>query len=422
MLVLCAEVWGAPGDRERDSGYGSMKLYTDVMEIIRQHYVDKDKTAYDQLTRNALKGMLSGLDPHSQYMSPEVYAAMKDETDGQFGGIGLVVGVKDGAITVIAPMNGTPGAKAGIRAGDRILRVDGKVTDKMGPADVAKRFRGLVGTKCTVSIYRPETNEIIEQTLTRAIIKVESVVDVQTLPVSSAGGERIGYVRVTQFNEPTADEFEKALRELEKDGITALVIDVRNNPGGLLETAAECAGKFIPPGELIVSTEGQNPLDRTLLRSKAEPKHTGYPIAVLVNAGTASGAEILAGALKDLRKAVLVGETTFGKGSVQSILPLPDRSAIRLTTAKYYTPAHHVIHERGVAPDLVSSLTRDEEEALMREGRGAVTSDEGDDSGTLTDAALAADAQLARAVDALRLVRQHVRRSTSPANQTALKR
>jgi len=236
------------------------------------------------------------------------------------------------------------------------------------------------------------------------------VKEVKLLPPEIAGSEKIGYIRVTQFNEPTSKEFEAALQKLEKQSMSALVVDLRNNPGGLLDTAAGVAGKFIPAGDLIVSTEGRASLrspdsGASVVRSVHEPKHLGYPVAVLVNTGSASGAEIVAGALKDSKKAVVIGETTFGKGSVQSVLPLPDQSAIRLTTAKYYTPSHREIHQHGVEPSVFAPMSRDMEEKLWLLKSGAPLNNE--DKKFVSDAC---DTQLERAVFLLKGIRLYAGR------------
>jgi len=341
-------------EKERDSAYKNIELLTSVMEIIRKDYVDGEKLSYQDLTYGALKGMLNGLDPHSQFMEPASYDEINQETRGQFGGIGVVIGMKDGVITVISPMEDTPGFKAGLLPGDKIIRIEGKSTEKLSLSDAVKQLRGAPDTKVNLTVLRPKSREVKDISVQRAIIKVESVKDTRLLD------DKIGYIRITQFNEPTSDEFEKALLKLEKEGMTALVLDLRNNPGGLLESAVDVAGKFLPKGDLVVSTEGRNPAQKNLYRVRTGPTHPHYPLAVLINEGSASGSEIVAGALQDTKRAVIVGETSFGKGSVQSVLPLRDGSAIRLTTAKYYTPSHKVIHEHGVTPDIVVPMSEED--------------------------------------------------------------
>jgi carboxyl-terminal processing protease len=400
-LAIAARIYSeASTKQERDNPYTQMELLTRVMELIRKDYVDVDKAAYTNLTYGALRGMLNSLDPHSQFMEPQVYQDMKEDTEGKFGGLGIVISMsKEGFLTVIAPMEDTPGARAGLLPGDRIIKIDGKTTDKMNLQEAVRQLRGDPGTKVTITIFRSRAKDpsakIKDYTIERAEIKVDSVKDAKIL------GDGIGYIRITQFNEPTADEFEKALSKLEEQGINALIIDLRNNPGGLLESARRVASKFVPAGEVIVSTEGRDPAQKAVYRSDRGKKRLSYPVVLLVNNGSASGSEIVAGALQDLKRAVLVGETTFGKGSVQSVLPLPDGSAMRLTTAKYYTPSHKVIHEHGVTPDIVVPVSEEDERKLLEQRfRPIVPQDE------MTEkVAPVADAQLDRAVDVIKGVK-----------------
>lgn len=345
--------------KDKDSPYKNIELLTSVMEIVRKDYVEGEKLTYQDLTYSALKGMLNGLDPHSQFMDRNSFDEMKQETGGQFGGIGVVIGSKDGIITVISPMEDTPGFKAGLLPGDKLIRIEGKSTEKMSLPEVVKQLRGQPGTKVNLTILRSKSREIKDLTIVRATIKVDSVKD--TKMVSG----KIGYIRITQFNEPTADEFEKALQKLEKEGLEGLIVDLRNNPGGLLESAVDICGKFLPKGELVVFTEGRNPSVKNLYRVRDGHTHPNYPIAVLINEGSASGSEIVAGALQDTKRAIIVGETSFGKGSVQSVMPLRDGSAIRLTTAKYYTPSKKVIHEHGITPDIVVPMSEEDLNQLM---------------------------------------------------------
>jgi carboxyl-terminal processing protease len=346
-------------NKEKDEAYRNAELFTQVMEIIRKDYVDGEKLSYQDLIFSALKGMLSSLDPHSQFMDPSTYEEMKQETGGQFGGIGVVIGLKDGVITVISPMEDTPGFKAGLLPGDKIIRIEGRSTERMSLPDAVKQLRGPPGTRVTITILRPKTREVKDLSIMRANIKVESVKDAKLV------SDKIGYIRITQFNEPTTDEFERALVKLEKDGMEGLVIDLRNNPGGLLESAVDVAGKFLPRGELVVYTEGRNAAVKTLYRVREGKLHPKYPVAVLINAGSASGSEIVAGALQDTKRAVIVGETSFGKGSVQSVIPLRGGAAIRLTTAKYYTPSKRVIHEHGITPDVIVPMSDEDMNQLM---------------------------------------------------------
>lgn len=401
-LAVAARIYSAATttDQEKENPYTQLELITKVMEYIRKDYVDADKTTYKDMTYGALKGILSSLDPHSQFMEPQVYEDMKEETEGRFGGLGIVISMsKDGFLTVVAPMEDTPGAKAGLMPGDRIIKINGKITDKLSLQEAVHELRGDPGTKVNITVFRQKAKDPAERvkdyTIERAEIKVESVKDAKILE------DGIGYIRITQFNEPTAEEFDKAVTKLEKQGMDALIIDLRNNPGGLLEAARKIASKFVPPGKLIVSTEGRDPTQKTVYRSDGGKKELTIPVVLLVNIGSASGSEIVAGALQDLKRAVLVGETTFGKGSVQSILALPDGSAMRLTTAKYYTPSHKVIHEHGVTPDIIVPITEEDERKLLEQrARAGLPPVEGPDK-----VEPIADVQLDRAIDVIKGVK-----------------
>ena len=302
----------------------------------------------------------------------------------------MVVGQKNGVFTVINPMEDSPGFAAGILPGDQILKINGQTTDKLSLQEAVEKLRGKVGEKVTLTINRPATKEIKDYDLTRAVIKVPSVKDAQILP--GRGGARIGYVRITQFNEPTADELAKALDKLEKQGMDALVLDLRYNPGGLLNSAVDVCGEFLPTNTMVAFTQGRTPTKEYRTESHKAPQRK-YPLAVLVNYASASGSEIVAGALKDLNRALLVGDTTFGKGSVQSVIALPDGSAVRLTTAKYFTPGKNLIHQHGVAPHIRATLTYDQETELLRARRPKEDGSK--------DTSVFMDPQLERAVAAL---------------------
>jgi carboxyl-terminal processing protease len=313
-----------------------------------------------------MKGMLASLDPHSQFMDADDFKDMQDDTRSRFNGLGIEVSVKNGMLTVITPMEDTPAAKAGILSGDQILRINGSSTEKMDLQDAVNVLRGVPGQKVTLTVLRPASKEIKDYTLERAEIKVQSVKGARILDPDLAGPFKIGYVRLIQFNEPTANELEKALDELQKQGMQALVLDLRNNPGGLLNSAVDVCGQFLPPNTSVVSTQGRVPSQQSEYSTSGSAKQRPrFPMTVLVNEGSASGAEIVAGALKDLHRAILVGETTFGKGSVQNVMQLPDGSALRFTTAKYYTPSKQVIHGNGVTPNIRVPLTAEQERVLF---------------------------------------------------------
>ncbi len=355
---------------DKDDAYAHAALVTYVMELIRQDYVDGQNLTYQDLAYGALKGMLGSLDPHSQFMDTQGFQEMKSETDGQFGGLGIQIGAKDGVLTVIAPIEDTPASRAGLMPGDKIIKIEGKSTEKLSLPDAVHKLRGEPGTKVTITIMRSKSREMKDYTLTRAIIPVESVKDINGRTVKSANSfpfidDKVGYVRLTQFNEPTSDELERALRRMEGNGMEALILDLRNNPGGLLVGARDVSSKFLQKGRLIVYTEGRQKSQRQEYFAAALDKHPDYPMVILVNGGSASASEIVAGALQDLKRALVVGEQTFGKGSVQSVIELPDKSAVRLTTAKYYTPSRRVIHEKGITPDIVVPISEEDELKLM---------------------------------------------------------
>lgn len=384
-----------PGDEAAaDSAYESMHVLARAMQLIRQDYVNDQKISFRDLTYSALRGMLSDLDPHSAFMDPEDFKGMQEDTKSEFGGLGVTVTTKDGLLTLIGVAEGSPGFDAGLQPGDQIRKINGTTTDRMGISDAIEMLRGEPGEKVTLTISRPVTNELKEFTIARAVIKVPSVVDAMILPSSSTGGRKIGYLRLTQFNEPTAAELAKALDGLQQQGMEALVLDLRFNPGGLLGSAVDVCGLFVAADTKIVSTEGRTPTREYATRaSKGGPRR--YPLAILINGSSASGSEIVAGALKDLRRAILVGETTFGKGSVQSVVALPDGSAMRFTTAKYFTPSRKPIHEHGVEPDIRCALSLEEEMRIYQARRRKEM------PGLARDGGRVQDPQLDRAVDAL---------------------
>jgi len=394
----------AAGD---DADYTALSVFTRALELIRQDYVDENKVSFHKLTYGAMRGMMESLDPHSQFMDPDDFKGMEDDTKSQFGGLGVVVSAKDGALVVVTPMEDTPGFKAGLLPGDQILKINGQSAEKMGLNDAVAKLRGDPGEKVTLTILRPATREIKDFTMERAIIKVPSVKDSHILGPEIAGDYKVGYLRITQFNEPTAADLSKALDELEGQGMQALIIDLRYNPGGLLNSAVDVCGQFLPPHTMVVSTEGRMPSQKhNYWTADAGKEHPDYPIAILINGSSASGAEIVAGALKDLGRAILVGETSFGKGSVQSVMQLPDGSALRLTTAKYYTPSHQVIHEHGVTPNIHATLTPDEERLLLLSRKDDLLTDD-----EKRDLAGFRDPQLDRAVDALKGVMIYAERT-----------
>ena len=347
LLTLFAFTVATRAAESYTNAYEAIALFTKVLEEVHRSYVDTNEAGYDSLIRHAMTGMLQDLDPYSQFMDKESYEDVKDDTAGHFSGVGLVVSMKDGLLTVVSPMEDTPAFRAGILSGDIIIEIDSKETREMSLSEAVKKMRGDTGAEVKLKIVRPSTHAIKDHVLIREEITVASVKDAKLIE------DHIGYIRLTQFNEPTAEDLKKELKKLADQKMKALVLDLRGNPGGLLTAAAGVAELFLPRGDLIVFTKGRSKeMDQQPFKSSGYTHYTDFPMVVLVNSGSASAAEIVSGALQDHKRAVLVGEKTFGKGSVQSILPLEDGAAIKLTTAKYYTPSERVIHGNGIEPNV----------------------------------------------------------------------
>jgi len=400
---------------EEDNGYSQISIFAKAVQLIRQDYVDGSKTSYHDLITAAMKGMLASLDPHSQFMDPNDFRDMQDDTRSRFNGLGIEVSVRNGLPTVVTPMEDTPAAKAGILSGDQILKINGTSTERMDLQDVINHLRGAPGQKISLTLMRPSTKEIKDYMLERAEIKVQSVKGSRLLDPDLTGSFKIAYVRLIQFNEPTADELSKALDALQKQGMQALILDLRNNPGGLLNSAVDVCAQFLPPNTKVVSTQGRAASQqRDYTTSGAAKERPHFPMAVLVNEGSASGAEIVCGALKDLHRAIVVGETTFGKGSVQNVLQLPDGSALRFTTAKYYTPSKQVIHGNGVSPNIRVPMTAEQERILF--ALRSENSKAEDDKNVIKSK----DPQLLRAIDALKGVMIYAQQN-APKGETIKK-
>lgn len=392
--------------------YESIELFTDVLSIVKKSYVEEVDTK--KLIYGAINGMLSSLDPHSSFMPPETYKEMKIDTKGSFGGLGIEITIKDGILTVISPIEDTPAFKAGIKAGDQILKIDDKFTKDLTITDAVKRMRGPKGSKVTISIFREGLEKPKEYTLERDIIQVKSV-KFKTLD------DGYGYVRIAQFQEKTDDDLDKALKTLRDENggnLRGLVLDLRNDPGGLLDQAVRVAEHFIDEGKLIVYTEGREKDSKMKFTSRKGGKEQHYPMVVLINSGSASASEIVAGALQDHKRAVVMGTQSFGKGSVQTIIPLSDNSGLRLTTARYFTPSGRSIQAKGITPDIVAervelAATEKKEGMHIREKdlenhfevEGKEKVDEKKPAKTpayKTDEQVKADSQLLRALDLLK--------------------
>jgi len=397
-------------DQDDDSGYTQIAIFAKAVQLIRQDYVDGNKTSYHDLITAALKGMLGSLDPHSQFMDPNDFRDMQEDTRSRFNGLGIEVAIKNGLPTVVTPMEDTPAAKAGILSGDQILKINGASTERMDLQDVINHLRGSPGQKITLTLIRPATKEIKDYALERAEIKVQSVKGARLLDPELTGAFKVAYVRLIQFNEPTAEELSRALDDLQKQGMQALILDLRNNPGGLLNSAVDVCAQFLPPNTKVVSTQGRiTSQQRDYSTSGVAKDRPNFPMAVLVNEGSASGAEIVCGALKDLHRAIVVGETTFGKGSVQNVMQLPDGSALRFTTAKYYTPSKQVIHGNGVAPNIRVPMSVDQERQLFAARSSGDTIKPDEDKSFIKSM----DPQMLRAIDALKGVMIYAQENSS---------
>jgi len=329
--------------------YESLEAFTNILSIVRKNYVEEVETK--NLVNGAINGMLNSLDPHSAYLTPELYKDLQMDTQGRFGGLGIEITVKGGVLTVVSPIEDTPAFKAGIKPGDMIFKIEDEFTKDMTLVDAVKKMRGPKGTKINLSIKREGVPELIDFTLVRDTIRVQSV----RSRVLESG---YGYIRLAQFQERSDRDVQKALEKLaaEKSGLKGLVLDLRNNPGGLLTQAVRIADLFLDSG-LIVYTEGRIESQKQKYFAQKDGSWMDFPMVVLVNGGSASASEIVAGALQDHKRAVVLGTKTFGKGSVQTILPLDDNSALRLTTARYFTPSGRSIQATGIVPDIVVDAT-----------------------------------------------------------------
>ena len=419
-LIVGARIYlsSAHAAERKDSAEPSLELFAGVLGKVRTEYVNGQNLTYRDLVYAALKGMIGSLDPHSEFMDPDEYRELQSDTEGAFGGLGLMVTMKDNYVTVITPMEDTPGFRAGILSGDRIVKINGKSAERMSLQDAVKQLRGEPGTQVTVTIQRPSSGMVKDFTLTRAIVKMDMVKDINGKKEFPLGADKIGYIRITQFGDKTDDELETALNKLKGQGMKALILDLRRNPGGLLDEAVEVCSEFLPRGQLVVTTEGRDPGQNTIRRAEGHGNALkGMPIVVLVNLGSASASEIVAGCLQDLHRAIILGEKTFGKGSVQSIFPLDDGSALKLTTAKYYTPSHKVIQEHGITPDITVPMSDEEEAALIfKRAPGGTESLRPEDRARVEGIQ---DAQLERAEDLLKGMLLYSERTDGAAKMAA---
>ncbi|MFQ5454977.1 MAG: S41 family peptidase [Nitrospirota bacterium] len=345
---------------DNDTTFEKLKVFTEVLSVIEKNYVEEVDSK--ELVYNAIRGMIKPLDPHSGFLSPDVFKETQVDTKGKFGGVGIQIGIKDKKLMVIAPIEDTPAKRAGMKAGDYIIKVDGEQTKDMSLMDVVQKIRGEKGTDVVLTVIREGEDNPIDFTITRDIIRIKSV-------KREMLESDVGYIKITQFQEHTAGDLRNALDKLKEEGMQSLILDLRNNPGGLLNSAVEVTENFIEEGKLIVFMKGKNgKLDEFYSHNRTPG--LDYQMVVLVNGGSASASEIVSGALQDWGRAVVLGTQSFGKGSVQTVLPLSDGSGLRLTTAKYYTPKERVIQNVGITPDIIVSniVNKDgEEKPRLRE-------------------------------------------------------
>jgi carboxyl-terminal processing protease len=352
VLVLLVLTGGVQhGMTAVEDTYEKLKVFTEVLSLIQSNYVDDVNSK--ELMYGAIKGMLESLDPYSSFMPPEAFKEMQVETQGSFGGLGIEITVKDRMLTVVSPIEGTPADRAGLHPGDRIMKIDGQVTKDMTLMEAVRKLRGPKGSSVIINILREKQPEPFDVTLVREVIEVHSI-------RAKDLGDGLYYVRIVSFQERTGKDLEVALEQARKAGATGLVLDLRNDPGGLLNQAVAVSDKFLDKGQLIVYTKGRQKNQDLRFTAEHASQFAKVPMVVLVNGGSASASEIVAGALQDWKRAVLLGTKTFGKGSVQTVIPLPDGSGLRLTTAKYFTPKGRSIHGSGITPDIVVEVPKPE--------------------------------------------------------------
>ena len=357
--IRLAGSWSLLPNRELER---SSDYIRDVLKTVNENYVDPGTSGYEALTRMSIHGMVDSLDPHSEYLESRDNQELEEDLDGEYGGIGIEVEMHKGAYAVVSPIPGSPGDRAGIMLGDEIVSIDGKPVEHGVPMDrVVDKLRGKPRTHVRVGLVRPANGRRLDLDIVREVIKVVSVRGTRVID------NQTGYIQVREFSDHTGEQFDGALNELLKRGIDSLVIDLRNNPGGLLDAAVEVAEPFFKKGDLICYTRGRKPSDREDYLSETEGEPIRMPLAVLINGDTASAAEIVAGALKDAGLAVIVGERSYGKGSVQTIFKLKNGEGLRLTTAHYFTPSGVKINATGVSPHVEVVLTPEDDRKIERQ-------------------------------------------------------
>ncbi|MDD5166870.1 MAG: S41 family peptidase [Candidatus Omnitrophica bacterium] len=415
VFIFTSKALSGTEKKGKDDLYRQVELFSDTLAIIQTDYVDETKPK--DLIYGALKGMVSSLDPHSQFMDPDTYNELKVDTEGKFGGLGIEITVKDGLLTVVTPIEDTPAWKAGIKSNDRIVKIENELTRDMTLIEAVKKMRGKPGEAVNLTILRESEKKLLEFKIIRGIIKVKDIKEARILE------DGIGYIRLVEFTENTPADMNTALENLTKNNMNALILDLRYNPGGLLDVAVKVTERFVEKGKLIVSTKGRKESQNLEFIAQYPRPIIDLPMVVLVNEGSASGSEIVAGALQDYKRAIIVGIKSFGKGSVQTILPLSDGSAIRLTTSKYYTPLGREIHGKGVMPDVVVEEGKielaDKENVLKGKPQDVFEEIEKKDKEAKEDKSqeYKSDNQLMRAVDILKAIKIYKAESKTDAKK-----
>lgn len=330
---------------KKDDLYRQVELFSDTLAIISSDYVEE--VEFKDLIYGALRGMLGSLDAHSQFLDPDAYNELKVDTEGRFGGLGIEITIKDGLLTIVTPIEDTPAWKAGLKANDKIVKINNELTRDITLSEAVKKMRGEPGEPINITVLRESEKKILEFRIVRDIIKIKDIKEARILE------DGIAYIRLVEFREGTPRELQAALEDLNKKDMKALILDLRNNPGGLLDVAVRVTENFIEKDKIIVSTKGRKNNQNLEFFSRQNQPILKIPMAVLINEGSASGSEIVAACLQDYKRAIILGIKSFGKGSVQTVIPLSDGSALRLTTSKYFTPDGHQIHEKGVIPDII---------------------------------------------------------------------
>ncbi|MCK4809346.1 MAG: S41 family peptidase [Candidatus Omnitrophica bacterium] len=355
ILISSCCYLGFSSNKDNNVIYKELDLLGEALSIVNKKYVEEKP--FKDLIFGAIAGLTASLDSYSQFLKPEDYKELLVETKGKFGGLGIEITIKDGLLTIVSPIEDTPAFSAGLKAGDIIMKIEGEITKAITLHEAVRKLRGDPGTEITITILREEDKRLQDVTIVRAIIKIE---DIRRALILEEG---IGYIKLAEFRESTAKDLSKALKKLEKQGLNALILDLRNNPGGLLISAVEVSSRFLGDDKVVVSTKSRNQETIIYKSLHCPKKYLDIPMVVLINKGSASGSEIVAAALSENKRAILLGDKSFGKASVQSVIPLSDGSALRLTTAKYYTPQGRSIHQNGVEPHIfvVKEINESEE-------------------------------------------------------------